>query len=83
LLALRTDRVRIGRLNGQAAPSGSLLATVRNLEYQGTHVEVGLSSEIAPDLVASLPEQTYFADPIGPGDRVAVSWTDSDAHRLS
>ncbi|HXE70019.1 MAG TPA: ABC transporter ATP-binding protein [Hyphomicrobiaceae bacterium] len=83
LLALRTDRVRIGRLNGQPAPSGSLLATVRNLEYQGTHVEVGLSSEVAPDLVASLPEQTYFADPIGPGDRVAVSWTDSDAHRLS
>jgi putative spermidine/putrescine transport system ATP-binding protein len=83
LLALRTDRVRIGRLNGQVAPSGSLLATVRNLEYQGAHVAIGLSSEIAPDLVASIPEHSYFADPIGPGDRVAVSWTDSDAHRLS
>jgi len=83
LLALRTDRVRIGRLNGQAIPSGSLPATVRNLEYQGTHVEIGLSSEVASDLVVSIPEHTYFADPIGPGDRVAVSWTDGDAHRLS
>jgi len=83
LLALRTDRVRVGRLNGQAAPNGSLIATVRNLEYQGTHVELGLASEIAADLVASVPEHAYFADPISPGDRVAVSWTDGDAHRLS
>jgi putative spermidine/putrescine transport system ATP-binding protein len=83
LLALRTDRVRVGRLNGQAAPGGSLIATVRNLEYQGTHVELALASEIAADLVASVPEDTYFADPICPGDRVAVSWSDGDAHRLS
>jgi putative spermidine/putrescine transport system ATP-binding protein len=83
LLALRTDRVRVGRLNGQAAPNGSLIATVRNLEYQGTHVELGLASEMAADLVASVPEDTYFADPISPGDRVAVSWSDGDAHRLS
>ncbi len=83
LLALRTDRVRVGRLNGQAAPGGSLIATVRNLEYQGTHVELALASDIAADLVASVPEDTYFADPISPGDRVAVSWSDGDAHRLS
>jgi putative spermidine/putrescine transport system ATP-binding protein len=83
VLALRSDHVKVGRLNGQAAPAGSLTATVRNLEYQGTHVQLGLTSEIAPDLVASVPEHTYFADPISPGDRVAVSWRDSDAHRLS
>ena len=83
VLALRSDRLKIGRLNGQAAPDGSLTATVRNLEYQGTHVQLGLTSEIAPDLVACVPEQAFFADPIGPGDRVAVSWSDSDAHRLS
>jgi len=83
LLALRTDRVRVGRLNGQAAASGAVLATVRNLEYQGTHVAVGLNSEVAPDLVASLPEQAFFADPMSLGDRVAVSWNDGDAQRLA
>jgi putative spermidine/putrescine transport system ATP-binding protein len=82
VLALRSDRIRVGRLNGQA-PAGGLAATVRNLEYQGTHVQLGLTSELAPDLVACVPEHIYFADPIGPGDRVAVSWSDSDAHRLS
>jgi putative spermidine/putrescine transport system ATP-binding protein len=83
LLALRTDRVRVGRLNGQAPPSGAVLATVRHLEYQGTHVAVGLNSDVAPDLVASLPEQAFFADPMSPGDRVAVSWSEADAHRLA
>jgi putative spermidine/putrescine transport system ATP-binding protein len=83
VLALRSDRIRVGRLNGQAPPAGGLAATVRNLEYQGTHVQLGLTSELAPDLVACVPEHIYFADPIGPGDRVAVSWSDSDAHRLS
>jgi putative spermidine/putrescine transport system ATP-binding protein len=56
---------------------------VRNLEYQGTHVAVGLNSDVAPDLVASLPEHAFFADPVSPGDRVAVSWSEADAHRLS
>src|SRR5215510_9396333 len=83
LLALRTDRVRVGRLNGQAAASGAVLASVRNHEYQGTHVAVGLNSEVAPDLVASLPEQAFFADPMSLGDRVAVSWNDGDAQRLA
>jgi len=83
LLALRTDRLSVGRLNGQRAPNGSLIATVRNFEYQGTHVELGLTSEVAPDLIATMPEHAYFADPIGPGDLVAVSWRDDDAHRLS
>ena len=75
LLALRSDRVKVGRLNGQAVPAGSVAAIVRNLEYQGTHVQLALTSEIAPDLVARVPEQTYFADPINPGDRVVLSWS--------
>src|SRR6476646_7970843 len=44
VLALRSDHVKVGRLNGQAAPAGSITATVRNLEYQGTHVQLGLHS---------------------------------------
>jgi putative spermidine/putrescine transport system ATP-binding protein len=83
LVAVRTDRLKLGRLNGQGAPGGSVGATVRNVEYQGTHVEVGLAGDIAPDLVATVPERDFFADPVSPGDRVAISWADGDAHRLS
>jgi putative spermidine/putrescine transport system ATP-binding protein len=82
-LAVRTDRLRLGRLNGTGPPAGTLAATVRDVAYQGTHVEIALASERAPDLVASVPEEDFFADPIGPGDQVAVSWTERDAHKLS
>jgi putative spermidine/putrescine transport system ATP-binding protein len=83
LISVRADRLKIGRPNGQGTPSGAATATVRDVEYQGTHVQVGLAGEIAPDLVASLPEQDFLADPLNPGDRVAVSWTEGDAHKLS
>jgi putative spermidine/putrescine transport system ATP-binding protein len=57
LVAVRADRLKLGRLNGQGVPAGSIAATVRDVEYQGTHVQLGLAAEIAPDLVASVPEQ--------------------------
>ncbi len=82
-IAVRTDRMKIGRLNGQAAPAGSLQASVRDVEYQGTYVQLGLASDATSDLLAVLPEETFFADPINPGDRVSVSWSERDAHRLA
>jgi putative spermidine/putrescine transport system ATP-binding protein len=83
LIAVRADKLKLGRLNGQGVPAGAVAATVRDVEYQGTHVQLGLTAEIAPDLSVSLPEQDFFADPVAPGDRVSVSWTDGDAHRLT
>jgi putative spermidine/putrescine transport system ATP-binding protein len=82
-IAVRTDRMKIGRLNGQGAPAGSLAASVRNVEYQGTYVQLGLASDASADLLAVLPEEAFFADPINPGDRVSVSWSERDAHRLA
>jgi putative spermidine/putrescine transport system ATP-binding protein len=82
MVAVRTDRLKLGRLNGQGTPHGSTAATVRDVEYQGTHVQIGLTSDIAPDLVASVPERVFFADQLSPGDRVAVSWSEDDAHKL-
>jgi putative spermidine/putrescine transport system ATP-binding protein len=83
LIAVRADKLKLGRLNGQGVPAGAVAATVRDVEYQGTHVQLGLTAEIASDLSVSLPEQDFFADPVAPGDRVSVSWTDGDAHRLT
>jgi putative spermidine/putrescine transport system ATP-binding protein len=82
-IAVRTDRMKIGRLNGQGVPAGALEAAVRDVEYQGTYVQLGLDSGIVNDLIAVLPEDVFFADPINPGDRVSVSWSETDAHRLA
>ena len=82
-IAVRTDRLRVGRLNGQAPPQGAIEARVRELEYQGTHVQLGLQSNSAPDLIAVLPDDVFYADPVGPGDKVAVSWSELDAHLVA
>ncbi|MGF1619482.1 MAG: ABC transporter ATP-binding protein [Rhodomicrobiaceae bacterium] len=82
-IAVRTDRLKIGRLNGQGVPAGALEASVRDVEYQGTYVQLGLASDTASDMLAVLPEDIFFADPINPGDRVSVSWSETDAHRLA
>jgi len=82
LIAVRADKLRLGRLNGQGASAGAVPAIVRDVEYQGTHVQLSLAAEIAPDLSVSMPEQDFFADPMAPGDRVSVSWVEGDAHRL-
>ena len=82
-IAVRTDRVQVGRLNGQASPAGTLEASVRDVEYQGTYVQLGLASEGVLELVATLPEERFFSDPLNPGDRVCVSWHAADAHRLA
>jgi putative spermidine/putrescine transport system ATP-binding protein len=82
-IAVRTDRMTIGRLNGQGLPPGSLAASVRDVEYQGTYVQLGLASDASSELTAVLPENVFFADPISPGDRVSVSWSEGDAHRLT
>ncbi|KAB2847918.1 MAG: ABC transporter ATP-binding protein [Hyphomicrobiaceae bacterium] len=81
-VAVRTDRMRVGRLNGQAPPAEALEGKVRDVEYQGTHVQLGIETGKAGELVALLPDDRFHADPLSPGDRVALSWSQADAHRL-
>ena len=77
-IAVRADRIVLG------PPSGAgLAATVRSVEYQGTHVHLALDSAAAPELTAMLSEQVFDARPFHPGESVALSWGERDVHRLS
>jgi putative spermidine/putrescine transport system ATP-binding protein len=80
-VAVRADRMALSRGNG--ATNARLRATVRAVEYRGTHVEVSLESSGASDLSALLTDAVYDADPLSPGDAVSVNWADSEIHRLS
>ena len=55
---------------------------MQGVEYQGATVHVAFACELAPDMLAWLPEAAFFADPVAPGDRVAVAWADQDIHPL-
>jgi putative spermidine/putrescine transport system ATP-binding protein len=82
LVAVRTDRTRLSR---DALPAGDtvLAATVRGVEYQGTHVLLTLASEPVAELSVMLPETDFDAAPWQPGDTACAHWDAADIHPLA
>lgn len=72
--ALRADGVRL-------APDGAE-AVVRAVEYQGGHVALTARLAGEQELLALVPEATFFADPKSPGDAVRLAWDEGRLHRL-
>jgi putative spermidine/putrescine transport system ATP-binding protein len=79
-IAVRADRLR---LTLPSRAPGKLSATVRSVEYQGTHLQITLAAPDATELTATLSEAEYDATPVNPGEAAAVDWSDRDVHRLS
>ena len=78
-IAVRADRLKLS-----AAHAGArLTATIRGIEYQGTHYSVTLSNAAAGDLSATLSDAGFALNSLGIGDMVAVDWADADIHALS
>ena len=73
-VALRADAVRL-------APQGHA-ATVRTVEFQGGHVAV-TSALGEQEVLAFVPDATFYADPKAPGDAVHLAWDEAEAHRLT
>jgi putative spermidine/putrescine transport system ATP-binding protein len=78
-IAVRADRIAVTR----EAAGRALPAVVRDVEYLGTTVNLALAAGAAGDLTATLPDSTYFRQPLGIGDSVFVSWDAADAHPLA
>ncbi len=88
-IAVRSDRTELAVAGGPG-----VAVNVRAVEYQGSHVQVHLVSgnvhdddaaDDSPDRgawVALVPDATFHAHPFEPGQRVAMSWHQADAHAL-
>ena len=81
-VAVRADRTFLSRTPLPAGPN-TLAATVRGVEYQGTHVLLTLASEPVPDFSVMLPEARFDAEPWQPGDRASAHWDAADVHPLA
>ncbi len=80
-IAVRADKLA---LHAGAGPgTARLSAIVRDVEYQGTYVQLSLEAPGAKDLTAVLSEDAFDALPLTPGQTVSVGWSDADVHRLS
>ena len=78
-VSVRTDRLRLVKPDdGGARP-----ATVREVEYQGATVSVGLTTLDGIELTAVVPERSFFAQPLAVGDRAAIQWDAADINELA
>jgi putative spermidine/putrescine transport system ATP-binding protein len=78
-IALRADRLKL-RPAGRGP--GRLAATVRAIEYQGTHHQVTLA-QADGDLTAILSDDEFDSIAPRPGDGLVLDWSDRDVHPLS
>jgi putative spermidine/putrescine transport system ATP-binding protein len=78
-IALRADKLK---LRQQGRGPGRLSATVRAIEYQGTHHQVILAQGDG-DLTAILSEDEFESITPRPGDGIELDWNDRDVHPLA
>jgi putative spermidine/putrescine transport system ATP-binding protein len=78
-VAVRADRLRLG---AAGSTDEGLSARVATIEYQGAFVQVGLESEGARELTATLADDAFEAAPVRLGDVVGISWDAADAHHV-
>ncbi|MFT4067701.1 ABC transporter ATP-binding protein [Paraburkholderia sp.] len=93
LFTVRADHLRVapqgvtpGTSGGDGGLSriGGVACTVREAEYQGTHLRMTLDPlDGSPALVSVISDADYDPQRAGPGARVAVWWDEKNAHPLA
>jgi putative spermidine/putrescine transport system ATP-binding protein len=69
---------------GGLARIGGVPCTVREAEYQGTHLRMTLAPlDGSPELVSLVSDGDYDPARFGPESRVIVWWNERDAHPLA
>ena len=74
--ALRTDRTRL------VSDQSGVPAQVSNVEFLGRSVDISLDCN-GTELVASLGDSEFHAQPVATGESVIVQWDKSDLHALN
>lgn len=76
-VAVRNDHIQLAPAHsGNGWP-----ATIRDVEYQGTYVLLGLKLNGTDDSVSvMLPEAAFVQQPYAPGDSVNLTWAPWQAH---
>lgn len=76
--AIRTDAVSV-----TAPDQGSVQGNVVAIEYQGTHVSLSAMITGDQEVIALIPDTTFFSNPHHPGDRIGLHWDANNQHKLT
>ena len=79
-VAVRADRIELGRPDAVGEDAVRLTGTARSVEYLGTSVQIGVEIEGLEPFSAVISEAKFYAAPVAPGDAVAVGWAPEDVH---
>ncbi|MBX3500582.1 MAG: ABC transporter ATP-binding protein [Alphaproteobacteria bacterium] len=79
-VAVRADRIELGRPDAPSDSALRLSGTARSVEYLGTSVQIGVEIAGLEPFSAVVPEAKFYAAPVAPGDAVAVGWAPEDMH---
>jgi len=78
-IAVRADRCRLAKAaNGEPHLSGRVAA----VEYQGSVVRIVLETDQDEGVTVVVPDNTFYASPVRPGDPATLVWSADDAHAL-
>jgi putative spermidine/putrescine transport system ATP-binding protein len=78
-VSIRADRMRL--VNAGEQPD-TRAVVVRDVEYQGTSVLVGLDADDG-ELTAVVPDRVFFERPFAAGDTAAIAFDRADIHELA
>ncbi|TGT72315.1 ABC transporter ATP-binding protein [Mesorhizobium sp. M2E.F.Ca.ET.166.01.1.1] len=84
-ISIRRDRIHVARAAAATSTQlpNSIAGTVESTEYQGHYVKLNIVTDGGTVFVAHVSDDDYFAQPLGPGDRVISSWKPKQIHILS
>ncbi|ODN68864.1 ABC transporter ATP-binding protein [Methylobrevis pamukkalensis] len=82
-VTVRADKVALGADETAMPTVHTRGGTVTSVEYQGYTVVVTLAGDDQQELLAIVPERTFFASPVEPGARAAIGWDSRDIHELA
>jgi putative spermidine/putrescine transport system ATP-binding protein len=78
-IAIRADRCRLGAPGNGPHVSGR----VSVVEYQGTMVRVGVTTEPGDEVAALVPDDLFHQQPVEPGEFATVVWSGHDEHHMA
>jgi putative spermidine/putrescine transport system ATP-binding protein len=83
-VSIRRDLVQVRRAGSRAKGDiNTIEGIIEATEYQGNFVKIAVIIEGVDTFVANISDQSYFAEPVVPGDKVTVSWNGSNVHVMA
>ena len=78
MVAVRSDALKV-----TADQAAKLQGTIKNIEYQGTHVALTAIVLGAQEVTALLSDKEFFGDPKELGEAIGLDWEAEAAHALA